>query len=760
MRRGGPGARSVGVVVLVALAAVAGRARAQAPDSGLVVDPLALGARGDARVAIGCSMTRGSAVLMCAGGHFTASAVGKVIAVYGAGAPAKGFVPPLSTTIAAFASPDRVTLAAPAATSVERSERVVWGTDDTHALQAAVDALAAPDGVGGNVGGVLRLPARHFLTRGIDLPCAKVGRFDGGVCTRTYHGIRLVGAGRTATTLENWDVTAPYAEHPGVVSLGARSNLSTREPANAPLTDIVVSDLTLRQVAHPRESLKVIEDNGTDTVTVARTVGIGPSHECYRMNVSTRWTVTDNVLGPCGRGGPADPRFIAALNLSGQIWTATGNTVVASGVGMEIGGNRWLVRDNVLDGAERPQPGGAIGISIGNTGVGVWEGVVRSNVIRDYPNGLSSGNTLGTFNRLRIVDNTWINGAVGIASGLEHNLFARPCAGCREWFAADTVVHGISEISGNVFYFDTLSPNPPIQIGGPGSALESAVVARNTVVYASAFLVGGPHHGRPCRRDADDPSGAARCRIGPGFITVAGPLGGPAWRPDTHYAASAPVAPVVHNGSYYTAARAGRSGPVEPAWPTTAGAVVSDGEVTWVNRGPRPWTSVVDNVVHGPAGATTMGIDVRLNDGTSRDVVTVAGLSFDYAWRLQPTEPGAHAEEVPASVPYSDCRRWAPGRPTHGTYALGCEVRITPTGERLTVVRAGRAGAPWSPRAIYRYASVVVPSVDNGRVYYQAKSDGCTSAATPPRFPTVPGARVSDNDCVWRDAGPAVLWHR
>src|SRR5262245_13571671 len=103
-------------------------------------------ARGDGQVATDCSMTSGSAELTCATNHFVARDAGKVIAVYGAGPMTGGLVQPLSTTIAAYVDAKHVTLAAKGATSVINSERVVWGTNDTASIQAAVDALA-------NVGG-------------------------------------------------------------------------------------------------------------------------------------------------------------------------------------------------------------------------------------------------------------------------------------------------------------------------------------------------------------------------------------------------------------------------------------------------------------------------------------------------------------------------------------------------------------------------------------------------------------------------------
>lgn len=48
--------------------------------------------------------------------------------------------------------------------------------------------------------------------------------------------------------------------------------------------------------------------------------------------------------------------------------------------------------------------------------------------------------------------------------------------------------------------------------------------------------------------------------------------------------------PTVNNGHIYLATVAGTSGAVEPTWPTTSGATVADGTVTWQEAGRYLWT--------------------------------------------------------------------------------------------------------------------------------------------------------------------------
>src|SRR6185369_11404808 len=88
------------------------------------------------------TITSGTAILTSAAGAvFASTDVGKIILVSGAGAAGA----PLKTTILTYTSPTQVTLAANASTSVTTSN-IVWGTDDTAAIQAALNACSANNG--------------------------------------------------------------------------------------------------------------------------------------------------------------------------------------------------------------------------------------------------------------------------------------------------------------------------------------------------------------------------------------------------------------------------------------------------------------------------------------------------------------------------------------------------------------------------------------------------------------------------------------
>lgn len=74
------------------------------------------------------------------------------------------------------------------------------------------------------------------------------------------------------------------------------------------------------------------------------------------------------------------------------------------------------------------------------------------------------------------------------------------------------------------------------------------------------------------------PAGYKSCRIG--YAVAFGTP--PAWAANTAYALNAQRIPTAANGYFYRATTAGTShATTEPTWPTTVGATVADGTVTW-----------------------------------------------------------------------------------------------------------------------------------------------------------------------------------
>lgn len=120
------------------------------------------GAVGDGKVVVDGAMTNGSATLTSATASFTMADVGKVIQVKGAAATG---VTSLVTTIQAYTSATTVTLTAAASTTVTGAQ-VMWGTDDTNAVQAAINAAVTYASANAGVATVFVAPSTGFYAIG------------------------------------------------------------------------------------------------------------------------------------------------------------------------------------------------------------------------------------------------------------------------------------------------------------------------------------------------------------------------------------------------------------------------------------------------------------------------------------------------------------------------------------------------------------------------------------------------------------------
>jgi hypothetical protein len=134
------------------------------------------GAKGDGRSVIDGAMTTGSPILTSGTARFKSADVGKIIHVTGAGAV--GAV--LTTTILAYVNATTITLAANASTTVS-TKMVIYGTDDTAAIQAAIDTAFTTG------------PKTVFLPRGIFLLSSVPT--GGYYLLKIKSGVSVVGTG-------------------------------------------------------------------------------------------------------------------------------------------------------------------------------------------------------------------------------------------------------------------------------------------------------------------------------------------------------------------------------------------------------------------------------------------------------------------------------------------------------------------------------------------------------------------------------------
>lgn len=184
-----------------------------------IFDATKYGARGDAKVVGDGAMASGSAVLTSATASFQASDVGKAISVKGA-APLG--VTTLVTTIASRQSATQVTLSTTNASGGAVSSAVViWGTDDTTAIQAAVDA--AETYLVSHTYAQVYFPPRPYIVAGA-LNTAKSGSgqivFGVYSTSATKRVLEFRGEGDGAGAVRHWEQTVPQYAGSCLLSLG------------------------------------------------------------------------------------------------------------------------------------------------------------------------------------------------------------------------------------------------------------------------------------------------------------------------------------------------------------------------------------------------------------------------------------------------------------------------------------------------------------------------------------------------------------
>ena len=193
-----------------------------------VFNVTAYGAKGDGKVVSDGAMASGSATLTSATAAFASGDVGKAISVKGAAASG---VTTLVTTISAYVSATQVTLAAPNASGGAVSGAVViFGTDDTTAIQDAVDDAEAYLAAGHTYARVY-FPPRPYIVAG-PLSTAKSGNgqitFGPVATTENKRILEFRGASDGAAAVRHWQQTVPQFAGSCLISLGVYSSTSAQ----------------------------------------------------------------------------------------------------------------------------------------------------------------------------------------------------------------------------------------------------------------------------------------------------------------------------------------------------------------------------------------------------------------------------------------------------------------------------------------------------------------------------------------------------
>jgi hypothetical protein len=690
------------------------------------------GAVGDGQVATDCSMANGSPVLTCGGSRFVAEDVGKVVAVYGAGILRNGYRQPLAATITTYLSASQITLSANAQADVINSERVLWGTNNTAAIQAAVNAAADAGG------GLVFVPDGLFLTEGAYLDCSTIGNFPGygyGPCIRAYNNISIKGSSALTSILENWNPDVQTIG--GVIDLGKGAEIPGFGVANWPpkrLANIEISNLTIRQVKYPTRPVKIISAYATEDVSIHDCYLFGYSYEGVYMGggfKSIRWRVFNNVAYEIGKGGPAYGNTTSAYNLNGSYVEAFGNKASNCGQCFESGSRHSYFYNNFCENSVHS-------FLLGSTGSGVWDVTISGNVLRNNYYALVAGNGNGTLHSIRFVGNTMIDTPdINFSFGANTNTVNE--------VETDTLIHGQSVISDNVFTFTDARhaarsifrffQNPTfVNVGS-----ENLTVADNTITFAG--LPTGP-------------------------VLQIGGQGGYKWEPGRAFALNAPAVSSMWSGYWYKATNAGVTGVIEPIWPQGQGQTVTDGTITWLCMGARPQIHFYDNRVILPGNIPASGSlystwpgAIRIDYGV-REMLKVNNFQLTGAdWRLMVVSPDMHEEIVPRDAPYSDTNRYSysfgDAEPRAGFWSFGTRVSKRTLAADGTygwiVTRAGYAALPYSATASYSaFGTFAKPTTDNGFVY-QLIAGSCSNTAEPV-WPTVINQTVISNGCTWKTA--------
>lgn len=190
-----------------------------------VTDP-AYGAVGDARVVSDGAMASGSTTLTSATAAFTVDDEGKSISVKGAAATG---VTTLITTIVTYVSPTQVTLAASNGSGGAVSGAIViFGTDDTAAIQAAVDAAEAY--LATHTYAQVYIPPRAFIVAGA-LNNTKSGNgqivFGPIAATANKRVLEFRGEGDGAA-VRHWQQTVPQHAGTCLISFGVYASTAAQ----------------------------------------------------------------------------------------------------------------------------------------------------------------------------------------------------------------------------------------------------------------------------------------------------------------------------------------------------------------------------------------------------------------------------------------------------------------------------------------------------------------------------------------------------
>lgn len=301
----------------------------------------AYGAVGDAQVVTDGAMASGTAVLTSATANWPSTVVGKSISVKGAGPTG---VTTLVTTVASWQSATQITLSAANASGGAVSGAVViWGTDDTAAIQAAVDAAESYLAAGHTYAQVY-FPPRPYIVAG-PLKNAKSGNgqivFGPYSVTGTKKILEFCGDVDGAAAVRHWQQTAPQYSGSCLISLGVFASTSAQIAS-------INADGNPGVISGPTEAHGYGVNSGgavfSNLMPVIRNLAILTSHSTYGLTygAATLWGCANATVENVGYG--------TAGVVPGTDYTSPGVLGTGLSVGLALpapGNNDNVVAKNV-----------------------------------------------------------------------------------------------------------------------------------------------------------------------------------------------------------------------------------------------------------------------------------------------------------------------------------------------------------------------------------------------------------------------------
>lgn len=672
-----------------------------------------------------------------------------------------------------------VTNGVPAGSSVGKDNiaRLVWGTDDTVAIDNAKATLNVWDGVTkSNVGGRLFFPPGLFLSLG--------HAFDGAIAdlTHTAHNnIWVQGAGWGVTILEVYDPVNGVTPIHGAAVVPGRCDSPYNDPTADWMRGFQVSDISIRVVRNNSQPVNIIGLGATFDFRAWNVHAYGWSYEGISVGGhGFRGKLRDCVVKCAGLTGPTQGTTVAGFNIFAAEMIIDGCSAIKCGQGAEVSGHRSKWINNHFDATGLEVAAFAtlspiMGVNTGSTVDGLWGISFRGNVFTGYLAAITITNTIGTVHGTVIENNEINDGQINITSGLERNPVGGidPAGPDPLTVAPYIYPHGDSSISNNTFITGTKAPSTQINIkkadlSATNACLESITIRGNRVIVPGMFCSGGTRDGLIALTTADCPGGGTPlsvCFILPDNY-------GPAWwAKSTVYAQDFYVVPRAENGLMYRCKVAGTSGTAlnEPVWPTTLGATVVDNTVTWECAGKECKVTLGGNSVTGhPATKTEStaisSASVRMDIGhTRRSSFIFESHSQNYPWAIWCSAAadsfnGFPSELTPGGEIYSDRNRWPVSNalPDFGYYEAGTKINKS-DGTRSNCTRTGRRGAAWAAGHAYVYGDRVRGLAADAGAIFECVIAGNSGGGEPAWNAAIGGTTV-DNTVTWKAIAVSALF--